>query len=143
MGLTEWVGFGSCVHEEGSGGIGSVGPFGQREDEEHMNKTKIFLLGGQSNMVGSGAIKDLAPPYSEALPVIRIWHPEKGWIALAPGYDGRSEFGPEIAFGHEIAGFEDHGHAISTELLGDKVARYGTANQGSATSFWNPGWSRI
>jgi hypothetical protein len=68
-----------------------------------MNKTKIFLLGGQSNMDGSGEIKDLAPPYSEPLPAIRIWNQEQGWIALAPGHDGRSEFGPDIAFGHEMA----------------------------------------
>lgn len=68
-----------------------------------MKTTKLFLLGGQSNMVGSGDIKDLASPYTEALPAIRIWNAGKGWIPLAPGHDGRSEFGPEIAFGHEMA----------------------------------------
>ena len=66
-------------------------------------KTKIFLLGGQSNMLGSGEIKDLAAPYTKALPGIRIWNSEKGWIALAPGHDGRNAFGPDIAFGHEIS----------------------------------------
>ncbi len=68
-----------------------------------MKTTKLFLLGGQSNMVGSGSTNDLTPPYSEAVPAIRIWNGEKGWVPLAPGHDGRSEFGPDIAFGHEMA----------------------------------------
>jgi len=54
-------------------------------------------------MVGSGEIRDLTSPYCDSLPAIRIWNQEKGWIALAPGHDGRSEFGPDIAFGHEMA----------------------------------------
>jgi hypothetical protein len=81
--------------------------------QEMMKMTKLFLLGGQSNMVGSGEIKDLASPYTEALPAIRIWNSEKGWIPLAPGHDGRNEFGPDIAFGHEI-----------TELLRDDDVRF-------------------
>ncbi len=68
-----------------------------------MKTTKLFLLAGQSNMVGSGSIKDLKPPYSEAVPAIRVWNSGKGWIPLAPGHDGRDAFGPEIAFGHEMA----------------------------------------
>ena len=68
-----------------------------------MNRTKIFLLGGQSNMAGSGEIKDLDEPYSDPLASIQIWNPEQGWIDLKPGHDGRNEFGPDIAFGHEIA----------------------------------------
>jgi hypothetical protein len=65
-------------------------------------KTKIFLLGGQSNMVGSGEIKDLTSPYSKELSGIKIWNSEKGWIPLVPGHDNRKEFGPDISFGHEI-----------------------------------------
>jgi len=66
-------------------------------------KAKLFLLGGQSNMLGSGEIKELAPPYNTALAAIRIWNGEKGWVCLGPGHDGRDGFGPDISFGHEIS----------------------------------------
>jgi len=32
---------------------------------------KVFLLGGQSNMVGSGQAAELKPPYSEPFPKVR------------------------------------------------------------------------
>ena len=66
------------------------------------NKTKVFLLGGQSNMVGSGDVMDLKPPNNEPLQSIKIWNPEKKWIVLEPAHDGRNEFDPEIGFAHEI-----------------------------------------
>ncbi len=62
--------------------------------------TKVFLLGGQSNMVGAGKGTDLKPPYSSPLPKIKIWQPKtKEWVPLSAG----TSFGPEVSFGHAMA----------------------------------------
>jgi hypothetical protein len=68
-------------------------------------KTRVFLLGGQSNMVGSAQAKNLTPPYSKPFPKVTIWQPKtKTWQPLAADVvNKRGRFGPEIAFGHEIA----------------------------------------
>lgn len=68
-----------------------------------MNRTEVFLLGGQSNMEGSGMVAALGAPFHEPVPGVQIWHPENGWVVLTPGYDGKDTFGPEIGFGHEMA----------------------------------------
>ena len=65
-------------------------------------KVKIFLLGGQSNMVGLGQVHELKPPYNAPFPAVKIWQGK--WVPLAPGMgNGRQCFGPEIAFGHALA----------------------------------------
>jgi len=78
----------------------------------------VFILGGQSNMDGRGAIADLPPELAKPQEKIRFYYrnPLLGtndWIALAPGYSvapsykGKTlpsgTFGPEISFGAQIA----------------------------------------
>ena len=68
---------------------------------------KVFLLGGQSNMVGLGQIADLEQRYLKPLDKIKIWNMETGkWEVLYPGCltESKSTFGPEISFGYTIAG---------------------------------------
>lgn len=59
---------------------------------------KVYLLGGQSNMVGVGQAAELVAPYKKAQDDVRFWSGGK-WAPLA--MYGRT-FGPELSFGHAI-----------------------------------------
>ena len=61
---------------------------------------KVFLLGGQSNMVGVGKVAGLPAPYDEPFAGVKFWRGGK-WLPLGPG--GKS-FGPELSFGRAIKG---------------------------------------
>jgi len=66
---------------------------------------KVFLLGGQSNMVGADTAAKLKPPYNEPFSKVKIWQPqEMQWEPLSPEVvNTQGRFGPEIYFGHTIA----------------------------------------
>lgn len=86
---------------------------------------KVFLLGGQSNMVGAGKSSELAVPYSDPHPEVKLWHGGK-WVALAAV--GRT-FGPEVSFGH----------AIRTALAEDDIYLVKYAASGTALyNDWSP-----
>ena len=81
---------------------------------------KVFLLAGQSNMVGSGWASQLDPPESEPLPGVYYYvcnfytteatfEPEGRFEPLAPGLklENPSSFGPELSFGHRIRKYID------------------------------------
>ncbi len=62
---------------------------------------RVFLLGGQSNMVGLGLRGELPPPYQAAQNDVNFWN--NGWVPLAPGFSNKPyKFGPEVAFGRAI-----------------------------------------
>lgn len=62
---------------------------------------RVFLLGGQSNMVGQGVNAELVSPYNAAQTDVNYWN--GAWVSLAPGFGNHSdEFGPEVAFGRAI-----------------------------------------
>ncbi len=64
--------------------------------------TRVFLLGGQSNMLGQGLNSELTPPYDSAQNDVNYWS-NGAWIPLAPGFGNASyRFGPEVAFGRAI-----------------------------------------
>lgn len=63
---------------------------------------RVFLLGGQSNMVGRGLNAELVPPYDTPQPDVNYWN-GGGWVPLAPGFGHYTKaFGPEVAFGRAI-----------------------------------------
>jgi hypothetical protein len=94
--------------------------------------TRVFLLGGQSNMAGIGAWAGTPPqagysadvpcpfPYSEPQTAVQFWNygpavqpnptwninvPDvgDGWVDLEPGYGHQpGEFGPEVSFGYHL-----------------------------------------
>jgi len=72
---------------------------------------RVFLLAGQSNMVGSGASAELPSQYQGEQKNVIIYASgtvdpglSDKWIYLKPGLGGASNaFGPEITFGHDIA----------------------------------------
>jgi len=93
---------------------------------------KLILLGGQSNMAGMGRIKAigesaLRQPFS----AVKIWHNGRDiWVDIRPGHDGRTGyFGPEIAFGHAIAG--------SFPKAEVRLVKFAVGGSGLATQ-WNP-----
>ena len=65
---------------------------------------KVFLLGGQSNMVGSGRIADLKTPYDKPYEGATFWNArQKTWEPVTPGKTGGGgRFGPEISFAQAI-----------------------------------------
>ncbi|MDD7985321.1 DUF1961 family protein [Lentisphaera marina] len=63
------------------------------------NPIKVFLLAGQSNMVGQVYGGGLNAPYNQAYSKVKTWDYRRNkWVALAPAY----RIGPEIGFGHAI-----------------------------------------
>jgi hypothetical protein len=62
---------------------------------------RVFLLCGQSNMVGQGSNSELSAPYSATQTDVNFW--KNGWVSLAPGFGNNSSmFGPEVSFGRAI-----------------------------------------
>ncbi len=74
-------------------------------------RVKVFLLGGQSNMVGQGIASELRPPLDAPQGDVMFWHNANsnnnhtnsgaGWIFLQRWRP--SEFGPEMSFGRLVA----------------------------------------
>jgi hypothetical protein len=67
---------------------------------------KVFLLGGQSNMLGEGITAELPSPYNQAQSAVKFWN-NGGWTDLQGGFGYvptpyRSLFGPEVTFGYRL-----------------------------------------
>ena len=111
-----------------------------------MATTKVFLLGGQSNMAGCGVTSDLQPPFNSSQPDVRFWNkcnttggwppvnPGDAWVDLEGGfghqfYPDLSMFGPEVSFGYAL-----------NELFPDDdiyLIKYGLTSQNLAVN-WKP-----
>lgn len=91
----------------------------------------VFLLGGQSNMVGLGRNQELPEALAQPNENVQIWQDStRAFINLQPGFsnpfsgDG-PEFGPELTFGRSIQGYNGKDvylikHATgSTSLIND------------------------
>lgn len=95
----------------------------------HAQHLKLFLLGGQSNMVGqlaysSGLPAELQSPQDD---IPFYWRDSTGLTTLRPG--SGNQFGPEVTFGRTIA------DALPTENFG--IIKY--ASSGSdLTNQWDP-----
>jgi hypothetical protein len=61
--------------------------------------TVIFLLAGQSNMVGQGAARDLPPAYARIAANSLTWQ-DGQWRSLVPTGE---TFGPEFSFVHTFS----------------------------------------
>jgi hypothetical protein len=68
---------------------------------------KVFLLAGQSNMVGTGNLMDLPEELKAEQPMVMIYTAgtaEHGWITLQPGVGASTgSFGPEVTFGRDMS----------------------------------------
>jgi hypothetical protein len=98
----------------------------------------VFLLGGQSNMVGSGAqsqLPDASVLYNES---VMLYHsaslnsgqPANQWTTLRPASNNQNNFGPEIGFGNRMVElYPDRRIALIKHAVG------GT----NLAEDWNPG----
>jgi len=88
--------------------------------------TLVFLLAGQSNMVGLGLVRELPSTYRAPRENLLEWK-DGTWVPLAPAGWG---FGPELSFAYAI------GDALPKERIGIvKVARVSTGiDQWSSTN---------
>lgn len=88
--------------------------------------TKVFLLGGQSNMSGFQTGLPTTAPYNAPLPDVRFWnYSNNGWIDLQPGLgDTSNDIGPEIGFGHKLSSLfpDDDIYFIKHGALGTSLA---------------------
>jgi DNA-directed RNA polymerase subunit H (RpoH/RPB5) len=66
----------------------------------------VYLMAGQSNLVGEALASGLDPVYAQPFPAAKIWSaPTESFVTLAPGFDGQTtKVGPEFSFGRRIAG---------------------------------------
>jgi hypothetical protein len=66
--------------------------------------TKVFLLGGQSNMGGNGVAAELPSPFSAPQTAVKFWNSNStDWVALRGGFGNSSaSFGPEVTFGYTL-----------------------------------------
>lgn len=94
-------------------------------------QVSVFLLGGQSNMVGLGRNNELPGNLSQPNGNVKIWQDSsRSFINLQPGFSDSfsgngPEFGPELTFGSSIQGYNGKAvhlikHATgSTNLVSD------------------------
>jgi hypothetical protein len=89
--------------------------------------TKIFILAGQSNVLGEAPTKDLPEEFKKSPENVKILKAKK-WAPLeASGIT----FGPEISFGH----------AIAKAWPNEKIGIIKSAAGGSSFSDWSPDWT--
>ncbi len=97
--------------------------------------TKIFLLGGQSNMDGQPAATNIPDPYKQPQTGVKIWDYWNGggWGNLQAGYtESKKQYGPEVSFGATLKKAFPH-----DDIYLVKYANGGT-NQ---AVHWNPNGS--
>ena len=65
--------------------------------------TKVFSMGGQSNMAGEGITAELCYPYNQTQAAVHFWS-GNAWVDLGSGFGLRAgiNFGPEVSFGYTI-----------------------------------------
>ena len=97
--------------------------------------TKVFLLGGQSNMAGCGAGQYDVPcpaPYNAPQTAVKFWS-NNSWVNLQPGFGYSSSvpnsFGPEVTFGYRL-----HQLLPNDDIYLVKCGGSGT----SLAAGWNP-----
>jgi hypothetical protein len=100
--------------------------------------TKVFLLAGQSNMVGAGGAGEGDPPipapYNVAQPDVQISWMNGGWAALQQGFSYEyNSFGPEVSFGYRL-----HNTLFPADSI--YLVKYAVGGTHLATEYseWNP-----
>jgi hypothetical protein len=96
--------------------------------------TRVYLLGGQSNMAGLGGWdKPIYAPYNTPQTDVKFWSDRTAsqWVNLQSGYGnyGSTNFGPEVSFGY----------AVNNKYPDDDIylIKYGVSGTTLAVD-WNP-----
>jgi hypothetical protein len=124
--------------------IGSLALLVSVASDLHAGAVRVYLVAGQSNADGRASIAGLAPPLANPLTSVPIFYDDDftaegaHWQDLRPGMsggygqstDGRSLFGPELAFGHSL-----HDSMPDDPMAIIKYAYGGT----NLDVQWNPG----
>ena len=98
---------------------------GGKADVPNAGVFRVFVLMGQSNMVGAAKASNLKSPYTDKHDRIRIWANGR-WEYLVP----RQQFGPEVSLAHQLA---DHWPDDTIGII--KVAVGGTGISAFAKSW--------
>ena len=86
----------------------------------------VFILAGQSNMVGQGTSSELPPPYRRVPTNVKFYY--NGYLAPLNRF---RHFGPEIGFAHEISKHFPH----------DTIKLIKFAVGGTSLFAWDPQWN--
>ena len=92
---------------------------------------RVFILAGQSNMVGQGKVAELPEKYKMLPKNVELYSSDNGLVNLNSSYVEHKLFGPEVSFAHEI----------STKFPEDKVILYKFSVGGSSLLSWSPNWT--
>ena len=104
----------------------------------------VFLLGGQSNAAGAGAVSELADPSVLNNEGVMLYHspnmnsgqPARQWTTLRPASNSIGRFGPEIGFGNRMLElYPDRQIAIIKHAVGGTDLGFWFAQQGSIIVF--------
>jgi len=93
---------------------------------------KVFVLAGQSNMVGARAVPDELSESLRGSQESALFFDGNAWVPLAPGVSERKGFGPEISFAHSMS-------TALKEPVGIIKLSYGGT---SLAERWNPADSK-
>jgi hypothetical protein len=100
--------------------------------------TRVYLLAGQSNMVGGAGAGEGDPaipaPYNVAQPAVQIRWMNGDWAALQQGFSYEyNSFGPEVSFGYRL-----HNTIYPTDSI--YLVKYAVGGTHLATEYneWNP-----
>jgi len=101
---------------------------GENEESESDRppSIKVFILAGQSNMVGSGRVSELPAQYRDKLAGVKLLRGED-WNDFQPH---GNRFGPEVAFAH----------AMAKAYPGQTIALVKHAVGGTSLLAWAPDW---
>ena len=87
-------------------------------------RTRIFLLGGQSNMKGQGLNSELTSPYDMIQTNVSFWSGGE-WVGLAPGFGNTAaHFGPELTFGYTVQQALPSDHILLIKYAANGTALY-------------------
>jgi hypothetical protein len=88
---------------------------------------KIFILAGQSNMVGSGQSDELPAEYQTPPDNVRVFSRQGKLVPLKP----QGRFGPEVSFSH----------ALAKAWPNETIVIVKVAVGGTSALAWSPTWS--
>ena len=92
---------------------------------------RVFILAGQSNMVGQGKVAELSEKYKKLPDNVSLYSSDNGLVNLNGRYNSHTNFGPEVSFAHDLAArFPD-----------DKIILLKYAVGGSSLLSWSPEWT--
>jgi len=106
----------------------------ENEVEPQTAPVSVYLLAGQSNLVGAALVENLSDPsFAQPFAEAQIWsRPNKNYVDLQPSFDGRSDrVGTSLSFGRKVVeNTGEEAYLVEYGLGGTSLAEDWNANSG-------------